>query len=435
MNPSASRVGTRASAARISGTATHLPADQAVVRRHNLSMVLRLLRDQGPRSRAGIAAATGLGKPTVSSLVADLTQRGLVREVGLVRSASVRGVGRPATLVEVDGSHVAALGLELNVDYLGAVVLDLAGRVLSERRRLLDAMNVSRPRVISSLARLARTMLEDADKAGATVVAGLTLAVPGVVDLGAGRLRLAPNLGWSDVPLVERLQAALEPDYPIVIDNEANLAALAEHRLAGAPDNLVCVVGEIGVGAGILINGELMRGTTGASGEVGHMAVVPDGRPCGCGGRGCWETVVGLRPLLREAVPDVAAELEVDTSLSPEEKVAVVIARASAGDARAQEALARLGHWLGIGAANLANVLNPEAIVLTGYYSQIGPWVRTALDAAFAGQARPSGGCRIELSQLALSPARGGALLAADRIFEDPTLVPYGRVDGKGTPS
>jgi predicted NBD/HSP70 family sugar kinase len=395
-------------------------------------MVLRLLRDLGPRSRAGIAAASGLGKPTVSSLVADLTERGLVRETGFAGRSDDRRVGRPATLVELDGSHVAAVGVELNVDYLAAVALDLGGRVVAERRRLLDAVHTPRGRVVSALARLARETVADAAAAGATTVAGLSVAVPGVVDQADGRLRLAPNLGWRDVPVLERLQGALEADYPIVVDNEANFAALAEHRLAHEADNLVCVIGETGVGAGILINGRLLRGVNGASGEVGHMAVVPDGLPCGCGGHGCWETVVGLRALLRAAVPDRAAELEADVSLSPEDKVAVVTERAEAGDAAVLAALDRFGYWLGLGAANLANLFNPEVIVLTGFYRQIGPWVRASLDAEFASQSRPSGGCRIELSALELSPALGGALLAADRIFDDPTLVSYQRPQRKG---
>lgn len=422
----------RPTTARVAGTARHLPADQAVVRRHNLGMVLRLLRDQGPRSRAGIAAATGLGKPTVSSLVADLAERGLVRETGPAGDSADRRVGRPATLVELAGGHVAAVGVELNVDYLAAVAIDLRGEVVAERRRPLDAVHTPRSRVVSALARLARETVKDAAARGATTVAGLSVAVPGVVDQSDGHLRLAPNLGWRNVPVLERLQSALGADYPILVDNEANFAALAEHRLAREADDLVCVVGEIGVGAGILINGQLLRGVNGASGEVGHMAVVPDGLPCGCGGHGCWETVVGLRALLRSAVPDLAPALEADVTLSPEEKVAAVIERAEADDPVALVALDRFGYWLGLGAANLANLFNPEVIVLTGFYRQVGPWVRPSLDAAFASQSRPSGGCRIELSKLELSPARGGALLAADRIFDDPTLVPYQRAPRKG---
>ena len=418
------------------GRADHLPADQAVVRRHNLGMVLRLLRDHGTRSRAGIAAATGLGKPTVSSLVADLSDRGLVREVGATVGPSARRVvGRPATLVEVDGAHVAAIGVELDVDELNAVALDLAGRVLGRRHRLLDAARTPRARVIAAVAAIARDAIGDAAAAGAGSVAGLAVALPGVVDRDAGHLRIAPNLGWRDVPMLERLEHALEPHYPIVVDNEANMAAIAEHRLAPRGDDIVVVIGETGVGSGIILGGRLVRGVNGAAGEVGHMAVVPDGLPCGCGGRGCWETVVGLRALLREAVPERATAIDADPALSPDDKVRIVTDLATAGDATALAALGRFGEWLGIGAANLANLFNPETIVLTGFYSRIAPWIRDDLDAAFARQSRPSAGCRVEISQLGLSPAHGGALLAADRVFDDPTLVPYLRSPKKGVQS
>ncbi len=399
-----------------------VPADQTVIRRHNLSLVLRLLQ-KGPRSRAAIALKTGLNKATVSSLVADLTDRRLARDLGIDQA---RRLGRPATLVELDGRNVAAIGLQLNVDYLAVLATDLAGRVLYEETRPLDVVRGPRHRVLHLLARLAeKAALAAADNDAS--VAGLTVAAPGVVDLARGQLRFAPNLGWRDVALVERLAEAIGPDVPISLGNDANLAALAEFRVgeyAGTP-NLIYLIGEIGVGGGIIVAGQPLHGMAGFSGEVGHIPVERDGTSCNCGGRGCWETLVGLRPLLRAAVPDLAAALE-GVRVDPEAKVAHVVERAEQGDRVALDALDDLSAWLGIGLATLVNLFNPEVVILAGFFKQLAPWVlrpaeRTLNERSIAPQA---GGCQLALSQLGFSAATlGGAIHAAERVFDDPTLV------------
>ncbi|MGB9378863.1 MAG: ROK family transcriptional regulator, partial [Mycobacteriales bacterium] len=216
-------------------TRVSAPADQASVRRSNLALVLRHLRDQGPRSRADIALETRLNKATVSSLVIELVRRGLVRETGINHQ---RGVGRPGRILELDGRGVGALGVEINADYVAAYGTDLAGRVLVDLRESFDAMNVTPARAISRLARLAKIALAEMEAAGASA-AGITVAVPGLVDVGRGEVLFAPNLGWRNVPIAARLCKALEPHVPVRVDNDANLSALAEFwsgSAAGTPD-------------------------------------------------------------------------------------------------------------------------------------------------------------------------------------------------------
>jgi len=392
------------------------------MRRHNLALVLRLLHEHGPRSRAQVAAETGLTKATVSSLVADLAARGLVRDAGTLAART----GRPGTLVEIDGRAVASVGIELNVDYVVLQVNDLAGRVIQRRQRAIDARR-SEEGAAKVIVSAARQAVAAASRAGATIV-GVTLGVPGVVDQPTGTLRFAPNLGWRDVPLGSMLEGALGGGVPVHVDNDCNLGAFAELRAGGhnGVRNLVYLAGEMGVGAGIVIDGHVLRGRAGFAGEVGHMALERNGTRCGCGATGCLETVVGLERLLRSALPDVAEEV-LASRMHPEAKLRLVTDRARAGDGRSLEALDELGAWLGLGIASLVALFDPEVVVLAGFYPSVGSWVQPVVERTVRARALTPDpvGCRIVCSRLGYSAAAlGGALHSMSRVFDDPTVVP-----------
>ena len=260
------------------------------IRRNNLELVLRHLATVGPDSRAAIAARAGLTRATVSRLVAELIALGVVRETG--RDGGGRA-GRPSTRLEL-GSGVVAIGTEVNVDYLSVLVIDLAGREVLRERSAFDA-SVGPDACIAALAELCRrTRRRLASRRGRPppVVAGLTVAVPGLVDVAAGVVAEAPNLRWRDVAVAAPLRRALRLGAtPVHVGNDANLAAIAEYRSgewAGTP-HLVYITGEVGIGGGIIVGGQPLLGTRGYGGEVGHMNVMPNGPLCGCGRRGCWE--------------------------------------------------------------------------------------------------------------------------------------------------
>jgi hypothetical protein len=222
------------------------PVDFTDVRATNLGVVLRYVRAHAPCSRADIAAATGLNKATVSSLVTDLLERRLVRETGLTENR----IGRPATMLVLDGSAYAAIGLEVNADYLTAVALDLAGTPLLNWRRSFAGLNVSPGKAVAAVAALARRALTRVTRDGRRVL-GLTVGVPALIDAD-GVVRVAPNLGWQDVDLRGALASALaeapQPEpFPVGVDNDAKLAATAEHRWgahAGIP-NLAYLTGTV----------------------------------------------------------------------------------------------------------------------------------------------------------------------------------------------
>ncbi len=397
------------------------PADQATVRRLNLALLMRSLADGGPRPRARLAHDTGLTKATVSSLVTELIDRGLVMEGNIDRG----GLGRPGRTVELDPTWVRFLGIEVQVDYIAGMVLDLRGRVLCRRRIARSMAELGPARALGIVADVARLLVEET---GCTVeqVQSLHIALPGLVDADAGMLSFAPNLHWRDVDIVHTLMGRLQwADTRITVDNDANMGAMAHYavgQVAGA-SNLLYLAGAVGVGAGMIVDGHIVRGADGFAGEVGHMTIGAPDRLCGCGRRGCWETEVGLAALLdMVAAPNPASPAGVDLGA----QLVRVVERAHAGDRVVLDALAGQARWLGTGIAVLANVLNPDTIVLGGHYPALREYLEEPVLAELRARvlAGPAAMCRLEFSELGLEAASLGAAHAGiEQMIADPTLA------------
>ncbi len=398
---------------------------QAEMRAANMGLILRHLHTQGGRSRAQLASETGLSKATTSSLISDLAERGLVREGELVRGGAV---GRPGQTVTLDGSGVVGVGVELSVDFVAITAVTLAGKVVRESVTPLDVANLGLDTVLDRTATLLGRTLTSLREAGVHVV-GATVSPPGVIDYDTGTLRFAPNLGWRGVPLVADLTRRLGPEPPAIrLENDAKLAAIAEYdRLArqGVRD-LLYLSGEVGVGAGIIAEGRLVRGYSGFSGEVGHLPLDPTMSPCNCGRRGCWELVVGLAAFLALAA-DEGDPLR-DPSRAIEDRLLTLAERADVGEPRTRAALATITDRLALGLGILVDVLNPRMIVLGGYYAYFGDHILPPLAEALAARRMDEGSATVLGTSEAgfMSTARGGALLALEDVFEDPTRVTLG---------
>lgn len=342
-------------------SATGSPVRQSSVRAHNLALVLRTVANSpDPISRASVSAATGLTRATVSALVDDLVTGALLTE----REPAPRtGAGRPAVGLVVAPDGPAGLGLEINVDYRGACVVDLTGTV---RHRLVEPgdQRLQEPQTaLAGLGRLAARARALAEADGLTI-AGAVLAVPGLV-AADGMVRIAPNLGWQDVTVGD-----LPDGLAMTVDNEANLAALGELDVGELPQDFVYVSGEIGIGAGIVLDGALYRGSRGWSGEIGHIPINSDGPGCRCGARGCLEQYAGQEAVLRAA--------GVGT-------VSALAAAATSGKPAALAALTAAGAALGMAIATVVNLLDVRTIVLGGSYASLLPWLRDGI-AAEAGR-------------------------------------------------
>ncbi|WP_103343373.1 ROK family transcriptional regulator [Amycolatopsis sp. CA-126428] len=320
------------------------------MRARNLEVVLGAVSRGGPLTRAALAEVTGLTKSTVSKLVGDLVEAGLLAETGPARAGER---GRPGVDVVLSGARMASLGLEINVDYLAVRVLDLTGEVRFAARRERDNRGSRPKKVLGELQDLATDALAEAHRLGLEA-AGAVLAVSGPV--GDGVLFSAPNLGWQDVRPAELLRLPV----PVELDNEANLAALGELWYGDGERDFLYVSGEIGIGAGLVVNGVLYSGATGLAGELGHVVVAPEGAPCRCGGSGCLETYAGQEALLTAgnaaSVPALLSALE-------------------RGDETALAACAAAGRALGIALTSAVNLLDLDRIVLGGVFTQLYPWL------------------------------------------------------------
>ncbi|MFG3576290.1 ROK family protein [Micromonospora chersina] len=391
---------------------------QGSLRELNLAVVLRrIAAADRPPSRAELAAGTGLTRATVSAVVDDLIAGRLVAEA---EPAPRTGAGRPARGLVLAGDGPAGLGLEVNVDYLAACVVDLTGTVRHHLVRRADLRPVPPADALDRLATLAAEARAAAVRDGLTV-AGAALAVPGLVGDG-GLVRLAPNLGWRDVDVPallagHPLATPVDGIPPLVVDNEANLAALGElHAGPPGPASFLHITGEIGIGAGIVLDGVLYRGARGWSGEIGHLPVQPQGRPCRCGGQGCLERYAGQEAILA-AAGLAGADLPADTA------AARLADLAGAGDPAVLAALADAGTALGVAVSGVVNLLDLDTVVLGGGYAPLAPWLCPPVVAEISRRVLTAAWSPVTVRPAALgarSAAVGGAASVIRRIVERP---------------
>jgi predicted NBD/HSP70 family sugar kinase len=252
------------------------------------------------------------------------------------------------------------------------------------------------------------------------VCVGVAAAFAGGVARGDGVVRFGPNMGSVDVPFADELARRLAFGLPVTVGNDANLAALAEHTRGvgvGCRD-LVYLHGDVGIGGGVIVNGQLLGGHGGFGGEVGHMVVNPKGRSCGCGSLGCLEAEVGERALLESA--------GLFGSGVGRDAVRAVVDAADRGDIGAQAALSRVGDWLGLGVANLVNIFNPEMVVFGGMLREIYLGSAAQVRSRLAVDALPTCRDNLRLRTSALGDDAtlvGAAELAFAQVLADPIEV------------
>ena len=356
-------------------------------------------------------ASTGLTRTAIRSLVGDLVAGDLVVEEPALRLGTP---GRPSPRVRLVAESAVVLALEISVDSAAVAVVGLGGRVHWQRRVERPRGHSSLDEIVADLSRLA-VAARARRPAGETPI-GIGVAVAGLVNKADGLVAFAPNLGWVNVPLGDRLAETLAVGIPVGVANEADLGALAEFRRGAARDvsDVLYVHAEVGVGGGLIVDGLPVAGSAGFAGEIGHMPVNPDGRPCHCGSVGCWETEVGEGALLSRAGYPLDGGRPA---------VAAVLADATAGLPRALQALDEVGHWLGIGLAGLVNIFNPRRVVLGGLFSRIQPFVAERLEAELDRRALAGPRGLVSVMPAALgedAPLLGAAEMALEPLLSDP---------------
>ncbi len=386
-------------------------ATQDEIRRRNVSTLLRQVHVQGQLSRAQLTTRMGLNRSTIKALVGDLCDAGLVVET--IPENGLRA-GRPSHLVGPRSDTAYVLAANIGVDTVTVAAVGLGGVINARSEYRLPGPGVDYDAVIERLADELRKLQKSVKPGG--WLAGVGVGVPGAVRRADGFVEFAPNLGWRGVPFGDRLAQRLALPVQTSVGNDGDLGGLAEHvRGAGRGiGHLIYLAGEVGIGGGIVVDGRILTGAHGYGGELGHMMVTPDGRPCRCGSRGCFETEAGEDAVLvacgRTAGGGRAALLE-------------VFAAASHGETRALEGLQGIALWVARGLTSLVNILNPDVVILGGPLSSLffltGDRIKSEMDAmsTFAGRAQ------VRLLQPGLgedSSLLGAAELAFEPLLDDP---------------
>ena len=384
-------------------TGRDTPVRQHSLREHNLALVLRrVAMSPRPLSRADVAAATGLTRATVSTLVDDLVAGALVAELDPQPRASV---GRPATGLALSSDGPCGLGLEINVDYLSACVMDLRGTVRHQVTQHVDQRDRPADEAIAAITELAAAAAEVA-AAKHLPVFGAALAVPGLVAQhrdGGGTVHVAPNLGWRDVDVPAKLGTLR-----LRVENEANLAALGELQAGeldpatGTSRSFIYVSGEIGIGAGIVLDGQLYRGAHGWSGEFGHLTIDAKGPRCHCGASGCLEQYAGQEAILRSA--GIAPHAGSAPTGSGPAGLARILRLAESGEPAMTAALTGAGEALGIALSAAVNLLDLDTVVLGGSYAPLAPWLCSPVEAELGTRVITSGWSPVAVRASALGP-------------------------------
>jgi predicted NBD/HSP70 family sugar kinase len=368
----------------------------------NRLRVLDAVREHGAMTQVEIAGVTGLSAATVSNLVKELDGAGAVRLTPSIRN------GRRAVQVSVEGAR-GLVGAAVFGDRDVRVALGSAGtaEVVSQKRMPLPADHAAD----EGMARAARMIQEMTEASGHRMddLTSMVVGLPAPIDVVSGEVGSTGILpGWRGVPVAGAMEVAY--GMTVRLDNTANLAAIGESRY-GALQGIstgVYLKMSYGVGAGLIIGGELFRGSAGTAGEIGHVTIDENGPVCRCGNRGCLDTYVGAQAVL--------------TALRPSHGLLTlrdVISRALEGDLGCRRVLEDSGRHVGVALAGVVNVLNPEVVVLGGQVSKVGEIVMRPMREAVERCAIPSAAASVDLRLGGLGPEEAdvrGALALAEQV-------------------
>lgn len=388
---------------------------------YNLSLVLRLLRDE-PASRAALATRSGLTPMTIGRLVSTLIELGLIVP-GAARS--LQRPGRPAGVLALN-SQIVCYGLDITADDITMVELSLAG----ESHTLWASSLPHAPSPDQLAGVIATAVDKEVRKSGKNGkrVLGVGIAVPALVNRADQTIGVSASLGWRDVPLTEMVQSRLAQQLPVRMESRSKSHALAQADRAGRRGTVAHLEVSFTVGAGIVVDGTLHQGSRGYTGNIGHVPLDPSGPRCQCGKTGCLEALTGLQRLIELA--GLGHPTSTPTGVLPRAAVLDQLAtRADDGDPRTLAALQTAGHWLGVGCVNLLHTLDPDVISIGGYPVRLEHWILPHIRNAIDGLAQYD---YVAAHELIMAPdesgvARGAATIVMANVFSRPLstmLVP-----------
>ena len=399
-------------------------ATQGTSREINRQIVLTLVRANQPISRADLARTMGVRRGSVSLIVNDLLESGLIVEGA--SGTSVRG--RKPTFLYIDSQRRSVIAVDVRASQTFMMLADLLGKPMSGVIRFPTSRH---PReLIAAIAVRSRALL--ADHGGPGACDGVGVAIPGMIEHPSMRVLHAPQLGWRDVEFREALASAV--GLPVQIENSGRACALAQlwalHSTAPAGSagsgDLIFVTVSDGLGFGVVIHGELLRGHHNVAGEFGHVPLTMNGPRCSCGATGCWEAYVSNRATLARYFGRAAESRDPVPAAEQDFTIEDLIARARGGDARAREAIQTTGRYLGAGLVSVVNVFDPSRVYVGGEITAAWDLIEADVRAGFAERALTPSAAATEIRPVAASEyprLQGAAALFNAPAFAAPVVA------------
>ena len=385
----------------------------------NKAKVIDQIRSNSPISRTDIAKNISLGLSTVTKIIAELEQQGLVSEIGEGESNG----GRKPIFLEFNHDYGYIIGIKIETEQIIMALRNL-NIELVEKLIIQYPSGADWHLVLDQMMQGIEKLRVKSDQLGKKIL-GVGIGISGVVDIKRGVLLYSPMLHWEEVPFAAILEREFQ--IPVSVDNDVNTYTLAEleYGLGKKLENFICVSIGVGIGAGIIMNHQLYRGDFGGAGEFGHFIIKMDGKPCYCGQKGCLERYAGNRFILEKTKELLDKSGDVHSTLYDNREnmnIDDILKAAQNGDAHARQAYHEVGKNLGIGLANIINIFNPAAVILTGEGIAARPFIEDQI-VKYAGRNyfTTHKKCPILFSKLGSSGWEIGAATAAViNLFEEP---------------
>jgi N-acetylglucosamine repressor len=399
-------------------------ATQGTSREINRQIVLNLVRANQPISRADLARTMGVRRGSVSLIVNDLLESGLIVEGATAKTDR----GRKPTFLYIDTRRRTVIAVDVRASQTFVMLADLLGKPLSGVTRFPTDRDPKQ--LIATLASRVRGMLDD--HGGPSACEGMGVAVPGMIEHATMRVLHAPQLGWRNVDLREPLAAAI--GLPVQIENSGRACALAQQwamhstASAGSPagGDLIFVTVSDGLGLGVIIHGELLRGRHNVAGEFGHVPLSMNGPRCSCGALGCWEAFVSNRATLARYFGRAAESTDPVPAAEQDFTIEDLIARARGGDSKARAAIQATGRYLGAGLVSVVTVFDPARVYVGGEITAAWDLIEADVRAALVERALTPAAAAMEIRPVAASEyprLQGAATLFNAAAFAAPVVA------------
>jgi predicted NBD/HSP70 family sugar kinase len=381
--------------------------NSALIRRINTGRLFHIIRQNPGISQQKLSQQSGIDPATISIIITNLESAGIVRRTTDVPTGRA---GRPTIALNIDARAGFLAGIGIEPDTIRIMLATIDGVACAD----LTVNSSADPAGAVLAARDGIAKALHSIKAKRNSLLGVGIALPGLVSLD-GRVVFAPNLGWRDLDIAAMLGIHLK--CPIRLENDVKAASIAEHLFGASRDvtDFVYIMGRSGIGGGLYMMGEIYRGPHGLAGEIGHMKIVPGGRACGCGANGCFEAYVSERAILAELAGRGHPARDVDA----------ILRGCSDNDPIVQAVIAEAGGYLGLGLANLINIISPRRIVLGGSLARLAPGLLPAAMLSLQENALAAIMRDVELVVSVLgdnAAPMGGVALALQHFLDDPPI-------------